>query len=275
MLLFIIIPLAVAALMPLLSRASKKLPDILASLVMAVLLGLSIYYLKPVAAGQVFTWDTSAYGLTVGFSLKLDGFALLLLMTTSLISLFSCIYSVNYMEHYGSKGSFYALFLLMVAGMNGLVMTTDLFNLYVFLEVAAIASYALVAFGLKHDEVEAAFKYLMLSVLATSGMLLALSFIYFMTGTLGFNSLEAALHSAMKPQLIGLCLAFFLMGFGLKAALVPFHAWLPDAHPSAPAPISAMLSGSCRWSAARCWRWARTTSSECSPTRRSARSATS
>jgi len=243
MLLFIIIPLAVAALMPLLSRASKKLPDVLASLVMAALLGLGFYYLKPVAAGQVFTWDTSAYGLAVGFSLKLDGFALLLLMTTSLISLFSCIFSVNYMEHYGSKGSYYALFLLMVAGMNGLVMTTDLFNLYVFLEVAAIASYALVAFGLKHDEVEAAFKYLMLSIVATSGMLLAMSFIYFMTGTLGFDNLQATLHGTMKPQLIGLCLAFFLMGFGLKAAVVPFHAWLPDAHPSAPAPISAMLSG--------------------------------
>ncbi len=243
MLWFIAIPLTVAALMPLLARAYEKLPDVLASLVMAALLGLGIYYIRPIAAGAAFEWDLSAYGLPNAFSLRLDGLALLLLITISMVSLFACLFSVDYMEHYGSKGSFYALFLLMVAGMNGLVMTTDLFNLYVFLEVASITSYALVAFGQQHDEVEAAFKYLMLSVVATTGMLLAMSFIYFMTGALRFDAIQAAMQGSMNPRLTGLCLALFLMGFGLKAAVVPFHAWLPDAHPSAPAPISAMLSG--------------------------------
>ncbi|MDP2808157.1 MAG: proton-conducting transporter membrane subunit, partial [bacterium] len=181
--------------------------------------------------------------LPVKISLAMDGFSLLLLLIISLISLFACIYSVNYMEHYGAKGSYYALFMLMVAGMNGLVLTTDLFNMYVFLEVAAVASYALVAFGQKHDEVEAAFKYLMLSVVATTGILLAMSFVYLMTGTFGITDLAYAVKNGMDAKLIGLCLALFLMGFGLKSAMAPFHAWLPDAHPSAPAPISAMLSG--------------------------------
>jgi multicomponent Na+:H+ antiporter subunit D len=130
-----------------------------------------------------------------------------------------------------------------VAGMNGLVLTTDLFNLYVFLEVAAIASYALVAFSQKQDGVEAAFKYLMLSAVATTGILLASAFIYLMNGTLQIEALGDLVRTNMEPGLVSLCLAFFLMGFGVKAALVPFHAWLPDAHPSAPAPISAMLSG--------------------------------
>jgi multicomponent Na+:H+ antiporter subunit D len=243
LLLFIAIPLAVAALMPLLSRIWKGLPDLLGSLTMAFTLGLGLYHVRMVAAGHRYFWDTALSGLPLKISLAMDGFSLLLLLTISLISLFACLYSVNYMEHYGSKGSYYALFLLMVAGMNGLVLTTDLFNMYVFLEVAAVASYALVAFGQKHDEVEAAFKYLMLSVVATTGILLAISFVYLMTGTLGIADLTYAVKAGMNTQLIGLCLAFFLMGFGLKAAVVPFHAWLPDAHPSAPAPISAMLSG--------------------------------
>jgi multicomponent Na+:H+ antiporter subunit D len=243
LLLFIAVPLAVAALMPLLSRIWKGLPDLLGSLTMAFTLGLGLYHVRMVAAGHRYFWDTALSGLPLKISLTMDGFSLLLLLTISLISLFACLYSINYMEHYGSKGSYYALFLLMVAGMNGLVLTSDLFNMYVFLEVAAVASYALVAFGQKHDEVEAAFKYLMLSVVATTGILLAISFVYLMTGTLGIADLTYAVKAGMNSKLIGLCLAFFLMGFGLKAAVVPFHAWLPDAHPSAPAPISAMLSG--------------------------------
>ena len=243
MLWFIVLPLAVAALMPLLYRLNRWLPDVLAGATMLATLVLGIMHINLIAAGQTLSWDTAAYGLPIRLSLMMDGFSLLLLLTISLISFFACLFSVNYMEHYGGKGGYYALFLIMVAGMNGLVLTADLFNLYVFLEVAAIASYALVAFGQKHDEVEAAFKYLMLSAVATTGILLATALIYLVSGTLGFAELAIAAKAGIDARLLGLLLAFFLMGFGLKAAMVPFHAWLPDAHPSAPAPISAMLSG--------------------------------
>ncbi len=243
LLLYIAIPLAVAGFLPILSRLWKGLPDILGSLTMAVLLGLGLSQIPAVSGGGSVLWQAGDSGLPLRIGLMLDGFSLLMLVTIALISLFACIFSVNYMEHYGGKGSYYALFLVMVAGMNGLVLTTDLFSMYVFLEVAAVASYALVAFGLKHDEVEAAFKYLMLSVVATTGILLAMSFIYLMGGTLQIAEIATYIGATMDPRLLGLCLAFFLLGFGLKAAVVPFHAWLPDAHPSAPAPISAMLSG--------------------------------
>jgi multicomponent Na+:H+ antiporter subunit D len=243
LLLYIAIPLAVAGFLPILSRLWRGLPDILGSLTMAVLLGLGLSQIPAVAGGGSVLWQAGDSGLPLRIGLMLDGFSLLMLVTIALISLFACIFSVNYMEHYGGKGSYYALFLVMVAGMNGLVLTTDLFTMYVFLEVAAVASYALVAFGLKHDEVEAAFKYLMLSVVATTGILLAMSFIYLMGGTLQIPEIAAYIGATMNDKLAGLCLACFLLGFGLKAAVVPFHAWLPDAHPSAPAPISAMLSG--------------------------------
>jgi len=131
----------------------------------------------------------------------------------------------------------------MIAGMNGLLLATDLFQVYLFLEVAAIASYALVAFGLGHDELEAAFKYLMLSAVASVFIMLAVTIIFGLTGSLGFEPVSQGLRDLDAKFIVGLCSAFFIMGFGLKAALVPFHAWLPDAHPSAPAPISAVLSG--------------------------------
>ncbi len=131
----------------------------------------------------------------------------------------------------------------MVAGMNGLVLSQDLFSVYIFLEVAAVASYALVAYGLGAEELEASFKYLMLSVVASAAVLTAIAILYGMTGALGFDAVAAGLRLLEANTVIGIAAALFLMGFGLKAALIPFHAWLPDAHPSAPAPISAILSG--------------------------------
>ena len=243
LLLFIVIPMAVAALVPLSYRLWKGFPDILSALATGATLILALLSIQQTSADLIFRWDSVTPGMPFRFSLAMDGFSQLLLVTISLIAFFASIFSIRYMDHYGGKAPFYALFLLMVSGMNGLVLTTDLFNMYVFLEVAAVASYALVAFSQRQDGIEAAFKYLMLSVVATLAILLAISFIYMMTGTLVIGELASALKMKMGGELIGVCLAFFLMGFGLKAALVPFHAWLPDAHPSAPAPISAMLSG--------------------------------
>src|SRR4030067_1401514 len=86
------------------------------------------------------------------------------------------------MEHAGGKANYHALYLIMIAGMNGLILVNDLFGVYLFLEVAAIASYALVAFGLGHDELEAAFKYLALSVVGSSFVLAGIAGIFRMTG---------------------------------------------------------------------------------------------
>ena len=109
--------------------------------------------------------------------------------------------------------------------------------------MAAVASYALVAFGLGHDELEASFKYLMLSVVASAFILVGIAVIFGLTGSSTSPPWRPGSRSSTPSPVLGLVTAFFLLGFGLKAALVPFHAWLPDAHPSAPAPISAMLSG--------------------------------
>ena len=92
LLLFIIVPLAVAALMPLLARIWKGLPDILGSATMAFTLGLGLYHIRMVAAGHRYFWDTGSLGLPIKISLAMDGFSLLLLLIISLISLFACIY---------------------------------------------------------------------------------------------------------------------------------------------------------------------------------------
>jgi len=242
--LFILIPLLVAAFLPLVGKLSKKLlPDVLTNAALAFLLFNSFLLIKPIFNQGAIIQNLTWFGEKVNLQIALDGFNLFMLFTISLVSLCISLFSIDYLEHYGHKANFYALFLVMIAGMNGLVLVPDLFSVYLFLEVAAVASYALVAFGLGYDELEASFKYLMLSVVASAFTLLSITIIFGMTGSLSFQAVAQGLQDLNAKLVIGVCLAFFIMGFGLKAALVPFHAWLPDAHPSAPAPISAMLSG--------------------------------
>ncbi|MCX6566839.1 MAG: NADH-quinone oxidoreductase subunit M [Candidatus Aminicenantes bacterium] len=242
--LYIGLPLAVAAVLPLVGKASKRvLPDFLSN---AVLLGLLVYATtgaRALLAQGPIVQQVRWLGEAVNIRIALDGFSLFMLMTIQLVSLCVGLYSINYMEHYGAKANYYALLLVMVAGMNGLVLSQDLFSVYIFLEVAAVASYALVAYGLGAEELEASFKYLMLSVVASAAVLVAIAILYGMTGALGFDAVADGLRLLDANAVVGVAAALFLMGFGLKAALIPFHAWLPDAHPSAPAPISAILSG--------------------------------
>ena len=242
--LYIALPLAVAAVLPLAGRWSKRLlPDILVNAVMLVLLVYSLTAARQAVVSGQGAGPLRWLGEPIAIRLALDGFSLFMLCTIALIGFCVTLFSIDYMEHYGAKANFYALLLLMFAGMNGLVLTTDLFGIYLFLEVAAVASYGLVAFGLGHDELEASLKYLMLSAVASSFVILGVAILFGLTGSLAMAEVAGKLQVIRNPVAVGFCSALFLMGFGLKAAVVPFHAWLPDAHPSAPAPISAVLSG--------------------------------
>jgi multicomponent Na+:H+ antiporter subunit D len=242
--LYIGLPLIVAALLPLVGRASKKLlPDVLGNGVFLFLLVYGLTGAKSLISAGPVVQSLDWFGETVALKVAVDGFSLFMLVVIALVSLCVGLYSIDYMEHYGSKANYYALLLMMVGGMNGLVLVTDLFQVYLFLEVAAVASYALVAFGLEQDALEAAFKYLMLSVIASAAILISIAVLFGMTGSLGFSAVAEGLRAVNAPGWVAVCTALFLLGFGLKAALIPFHAWLPDAHPSAPAPISAILSG--------------------------------
>ena len=240
--LFIAVPLLVAFVIPLFSRLNKRLPDILGNLTTLYLLiaAAGLYFVRPF--NNIMLYKMGGWKAPFGINLVLDGLSHLLLLTICLVAFMATLYSIAYMKRYTAKGKYYSLFLLMLAGMNGVVLTGDLFNLYVFLEIAAVASYALVAFGTEAEELEASFKYLIMGAVASAFILLGVGIIYGMTGTLNMAGAAQALAQSNHTTVM-FVVGLFIMGFGLKAALVPFHAWLPDAHPSAPAPISAMLSG--------------------------------
>ena len=179
----------------------------------------------------------------LGINLVLDGLSKFFLLVVNLIAFLVTIYSIDYMEIYTSKLRYYSLFLLLLAGMNGIILTGDIFNLFVFLEIAVISAYALVGFGTEAEELEASFKYLVLGTVSSTFILFGIAFLYSLTGSLNLADIGSKINASEAGVGIWFVFALFLFGFGLKAALMPFHAWLPDAHPSAPSPISAMLSG--------------------------------
>jgi len=241
--LFVAIPLASAFLISLLGKFFRRMGDVFSSFSCLVLFLLSLNTQYSILNNKISIYKMGGWIPPLGICLVLDGLTSFMLITVNLISLLVVIYSLSYMEKYTDKWKFYTLFMLMLAGMNGVIITGDLFNLFVFLEIASISSYALVAFGTEKEELEASFKYAIMGSVASSFILLGIALLYSYTSTLNMADISLVLASKQNRFLLNFILVLFLMGFGLKAALVPFHAWLPDAHPSAPASISAMLSG--------------------------------
>jgi len=240
---FVILPLGGAFLNSLLGKRIKGFSDIFSNIITALLFALSIYSIFMVNTSGVLVYKVGMWVPPIGIAMVIDGLASFMLVTVNLIAFLITAYSVNYMERYTAKCKFYTLFLLMLAGMDGIIITGDIFNLFVFLEIASVASYALVAYGTEAEELEASFKYLVMSSLGSTFVLLGIALIYGYTSTLNMADIALTISQKGPGRIIPFISVLFIMGFGLKSALVPFHAWLPDAHPSAPAPVSAMLSG--------------------------------
>jgi proton-translocating NADH-quinone oxidoreductase chain N len=159
------------------------------------------------------------------------------------LGIFAAAYSFKYMVEEDGLEKYYALMLFLVAGLMGVALAGDLFTLFVFWELMCIASYALVSFkNYRWEPVEAGFKYLVISTIGSLAALYGMSFLYGITGTLNIAALISLMPAAATNEGY-FALVLIFAGFGVTSAMVPFHTWLPDAHPAAPSPVSALLSG--------------------------------
>jgi multicomponent Na+:H+ antiporter subunit D len=137
---------------------------------------------------------------------------------------------------------FYALLMLCLAGLLGMTVTGDAFNLFVFLEISSISTYVLIALGRNRRALTAAYQYLLLGTTGATFYVIGIGLLYLVTGTLNFADLAARLGGVTDSRPLVAALAFITVGIGLKLALFPLHAWLPNAYTHAPSAVSAFLA---------------------------------
>ena len=251
--------LAVAAFaLPLLSLVikNKRFFDAYALVFGIVALYTSIKILHDVLAiHKPIVYPFGGWPPPVGIIYEVDTFGAVLGLLVSSVMLLIILYSWWYTKDLDGYVWYYTLLLGMESGLLGCIYTGDAFNLFVMLEVLGISAYGLVAFyRFKHEAVEAAIKYAMIGAAATTIYFIALVFLYgsFQTLNMADIALKARGYSlaTISGGLFGnpliasaIALSLSLWVFTFKAALFPNHFWLPDAHPEAPTPVSAALSG--------------------------------
>ncbi len=240
---FFALPLISAFLIPILGKIYKPLVWIVSTVVSFVLFILALYGIAVTQQLPMIVYKMGNWPPPLGIVMAFDSFSALMVLVISIIVFAGSLFSLRYMSHYTGQWKFYTLYMLITAGMMGVSITGDLFNMFVFLEIAAISSYALVAFGVDAEELEASFKYIVMGEIGGLTFLLAIALIYAKTSTLNLADISNSLQVVRHTTFFWMTLGMMLFAFSIKAALVPFHSWLPDAHPAAPAPISSLLSG--------------------------------
>jgi len=138
---------------------------------------------------------------------------------------------------------FYAAFLLCLTGLLGVVITGDAFNIFVFIEIASLSSYALISIGRDRQALVAAYRYLIFGSIGATFILISIGLLYVMTGTLNIVDIQARLPEVIHTRTVKTALAFFTIGIAIKAAVFPLHVWLPAAYTYAPSTVSAFLAG--------------------------------
>ena len=246
--LIVILPLTAALVVPLVGRRSPAAAHGLTLGALAATLACAITALARVmdmAAMGAGAWRYSFGGWAPpwGIEYVLDPLAGGMAVLVSALALAASVYAWPYQNATDRSriGLFDALYLLLTAGLLGIVATGDLFNLYVFLEISAIAAYGLLATG-GDRAVLATFRYVLIGTVASSLYLLGLGYLYALTGTLNMADLASRMTDVVDSPATAVGVALIVVGLSIKAAVFPFHGWLPDVYTYAPPPVTGFVA---------------------------------
>ena len=242
--LLIAIPLLAAFLIPLLGMVWKESVRIIPGLVLAYLTFLSAsLYIEVINTDtivEIIAGWRPPWGINLVFS-PLTGF-LTTIMT--FMGFIVWLYSYRFKRNveFEAAKKYFIFLMLLVAGSVGIVITGDIFNQFVFIEITGISAYALTAFYTGRNSAEASFKFLLMGSLSASSLLIAIAIIYSQLGTLNMADIADKMH-LMPAGYKVTALIFFMMGLGIEAEIFPLNGWAPDAYTEAPGPIGAAFSG--------------------------------
>jgi multicomponent Na+:H+ antiporter subunit D len=198
-----------------------------------------------VLGGETYTYRMGSWPAPYGIELAVDRFtALLLLIVTgaSSLALLAGRRSIDRDIDASRQPLFYAAWLLALAGLSGIPVAADAFNIFVFMEISSLASYVIIAGGSDRRALPAVFKYLIMGTIGATFYLIGVGLIYLMTGTLNLADMELRIHEVSDQTPILVAAGFITIGLALKAAVFPLHVWLPNAYTYAPNAVTIFLA---------------------------------
>ena len=243
-----IMTLFVGAFLVTLVGRREKARNVIAGIAVLIPLTLLCLLIKPVMIdGEIIVYWMGNWepveGYAIGIAIEVDALSLFFGLLITIAVACSCIYSYQYLKQDDARGSYFTLYLMLSGGVLGIVLSGDLFNIYVMLEVMTFAAVGLTAFRTWNPNArEAAFKYLVVGSIGSTCALLGTALVYAQCHTLNLAQISAILPGNMNPTMI-LAFALLFAGYGCKSFMFPFHPIAADAHGAAPSSVSVLISG--------------------------------
>jgi len=240
---YIVAPLLAAFAIPLLSKVYKDAARVVPGIVLFYNMIISFVLMKEVSEKGFISEVIAGWQPPWGINLVLTPFSAFLATTVSVLGFAIWLYGFRFRRTLkGGVVKYYEILqMMMIAGSIGVIITGDIFNMFVFIEIVGITAYSLTAFYRNRDGAEAGFKYLFIGSLASTFLLLAILIIYTQTGTLNMAQIAERMHDVPQGMKIT-ALILFLVALGIEAEMFPLNGWAPDAYSQAPSPTSATFA---------------------------------
>ena len=241
--LLVVIPLLAAPITAILPWA--RIAWLLTLLVSWVCLLLAVWQLQIVLAGNIISYELGGWAPPWGIEYRIDIINAFIAMIVAAIAAITLPYALRSVEQEIVPRHiplFYTAFLLCLTGLLGITLTGDIFNLFVFLEISSLSSYALISMGRQRQALTAAFQYLVMGTIGATFLLIGIGLTYAVTGTLNMSDITARLQDVEEFRTLHTAFAFIFIGIALKLAMFPLHLWLPNVYTYAPSVISVFLA---------------------------------
>lgn len=239
----VVLPLLAAPLTVLLRRRSAAFGVALAASWIAFAIALLLW--QQVAAGGTISYAIGNWPAPWGIEYRVDRLSAFVLVLVAGIAALVLPYSrasieaeVSPQQHY----LFYTMFLLCLAGLLGITITGDAFNIFVFLEISSLSTYVLIALGRDRRALMASYQYLVMGTIGATFIVIGIGLLYLMTGTLNLADMGRRIAAVHGTRPVLAALAFLTVGISLKLALFPLHQWLPNAYAYAPSAVASFLA---------------------------------
>jgi multicomponent Na+:H+ antiporter subunit D len=217
------------------------LQEWLAMISTALMLWASVWLVYQVSENGIQVLHIGGWEAPFGITLVVDMLSALLLVTSSIVSLACLLYAFRSLDESRKKYYLYPFILFLISGVNGSFMTGDIFNLFVFFEVMLLASYVLLGLGGEKLQLRESIKYVIINVISSTLFVVAVAYLYSITGTLNLAHLSERVAAAGQDGLITTVSLLFLTVFGMKAALFLFF-WLPGSYSAPPGAVAAIFA---------------------------------